>query len=958
MKIELSFLKSKVAKRIFSLILITSLLPISILAYFSFNQVDTLITDKSMYQLRQESKRYGLSLLERLIILDEKLSFIETVYHTDGINQRITPESLNHHYNSIINIKPNTEIEILHGNNNQAPIVNASQKQHLLEGHSVLTSQTNTAGFSDLWLLKINQKDSSTDSNPTNKTIIAALLNPEYVWGLVENLDYHIGICVHNDPAGFLFCSSPAYKTIINQYQSVNITDTSDFLHKTENQQSYFISHWNLFLHSRFFSSDFNIYSISEKKQIIESTHFLQDIFWFAVLLTFAVIVFFSMVLIRLNLIPLERLMEGIERISNKDFNHQVIVQSNDEFGQLANSFNAMSAQLGHSVDILKAMAEIDRLILSNIRLEDIIAITIKKLSTVIHSDSASVILLETNNKINIYYEYGEASGKIIQLSSEISQHNLSTVFSESTMTISASDSRIPEYVGPLLNKGASNFLLIPVSTQKRASAILIFAYNNPLKPDPDDCTHAREFADHFGVAISNFRWKTKLYQQANYDPITNLPNRNLVKNRLSKAIINASTNHTKIAVLFLDLDRFKNVNDFLGHSTGDHLLNLISKRISSCLPESCLFGRLGGDEFVIIICDIEDSLSVDKIINKVLGSLHHPFMLNRQKVHMATSIGAAIYPEHGTTQELLLKNADAAMYHAKSVGNGSYEYYNAELNAADAAKLEIDSALYQAVRNNEFELYYQPQVNVSTGLIVGAEALIRWNHPNKGRIPPDEFIPIAEQNGLIMAIGDWVLDIACKQNKEWQLQGLPKISMSINLTAKQFTQSNLVNLVKLALHNNNLDVKYLDLEITETAAMVNVSKTLETLNELSALGVNLSVDDYGTGYSSLSYLKDFPVQTLKIDQSFVRDMVKIPKNMAIVKSTIILAHHLDMKVIAEGVENPEELAFIQKEGCDLYQGYLFSPPVNATQFAALLTHQSNIDLSNELIAPIAVGSD
>ncbi len=605
-----------------------------------------------------------------------------------------------------------------------------------------------------------------------------------------------------------------------------------------------------------------------------------------------------------------------------------------------------MSAQLGNSVDVLKAMAEIDRLILSNIRLEEIITTAITQLGNVIHCNTTSVVLLEANNKINIYYEYGHSSGKIVSIESTTSEQHVAHVFSKASLLINDTEGELPNYVAPLLSKGAHNFLLLPVSTQRKPAAILIFAYTDSVMPDPDQSMYAREFADRFGVALSNVRWKTKLYTQANYDTVTNLPNRNLVKNKLENAIQSAHIKNKQFGVLFLDLDRFKHVNDSFGHSSGDMLLKLISERIRKCLPDSCIFGRLSGDEFIVITHEFNNKKQIDRLAANILTSLKHPFVLSNQNLHIATSIGIAIYPEHGDNQESLLKNADAAMYYAKSIGNGGFEYYKQEQNAGNSARLQIDSALHEALTNHEFELYYQPQINVKTGQIVGAEALIRWNHPVKGRVSPAEFIPIAEQNGLILAIGDWVLEKACKQNKQWQAQQLPKICMSINLTSKQFTQPNLVNQVKEVLHNNNLDVKYLDLEITETAAMVDVSKTLTTLNELYALGVNLSVDDYGTGYSSLSYLKDFPVQRLKIDQSFVRDMIKIPKNRAIVKSTITLGHLLNMKVIAEGVENPEELAFIKAEGCDIYQGYLFSPPVSAEQFAKLLANQNIYDMS------------
>lgn len=685
---------------------------------------------------------------------------------------------------------------------------------------------------------------------------------------------------------------------------------------------------------------------MANKQQASQSTQFLQDIFVAVLLLAIAVIIFFSLLLIRRNMIPLENLMEGMKRVSDNDFKYQIVVNSNNEFGELANSFNKMSSQLGHTVNVLTTMAEIDRLILSDTKLQKFITITITRLTGAINCNAASVILLDSkadvNKNIRVFYKNKNGSGKIMQQKSAISKLERSVVFSKSTLLINDEDNCLPSYVAPLVTSGARNFLIVPVTVQNKSAAMLVFGYNNQYKPDRNDCAYAREFADHFAVALSNVSWKSKLHSQANYDTVTDLPNRHLVTRKLKNAIANARENNQQFAILFLDLDRFKSVNDSLGHSAGDTLLKMISKRIKLCLPENCLLGRLGGDEFIILINTLKNANQIEKIVKHILDTLKHPFILKMHKIHIATSIGVAIYPDHGLNQETLLKNADAAMYHAKSIGHGGHEYYSIELNAADAAKLAIESELHLALQNEEFELYYQPQLNVNSGLIVGAEALIRWNHPSRGRVPPNDFIPVAEQSGFIMELGDWVLNQACKQNKLWQMQGLPKIRMSVNLTSKQFAQTNLVSLVKHALYSNNLNVEHLDLEITETAAMVDVKQTLTTLNELRSLGLSLSVDDYGTGYSSLSYLKDFPIQTLKIDQSFIRDMTRVPKNMAIVKSTIILGHHLNLNVIAEGVENAEELAFLKAEGCNAYQGYLFSPPVPADQFAKLLANHGS----------------
>lgn len=937
MNIELSFLKSKVAKRIFSLLLVASLLPIFLLAFFSFNQVDTLITDISKYQLRQEAKRYGLSLLERLILAEQKLDFIGSIY-SDGSHYAIpkTDNDLFEYFKSINLINTDQAIRTIYGPGNKLPELLEQQKHRLHNGESVIVISNHNHTTPQVWLFNSRLHDTHSGAH-----ITAGLLDSDYLWGLSDNIDYQIGICTRHRDAGILFCTEPSLASTIsnflNQYQSNEVQDNFDVT-----EQNAFVTSWDLFLDSRFFTSDITIFSISDTLQATRTSQFLKKIFWFVTALTIAVIIFFSLLLIRRNMIPLEDLMEGVKRISNNDFSHKVRVRGDDEFGSLAHSFNTMSAKLENSVEVLKTLSEIDRLILSNIKLKEIIKITITRLSNVIDCLTTSVVLIESNNKIKIYYEYGKDSGKIVSIENTTSDQHISRVFASSTLLVDKTDKELPSYVGPLLSKGAEKFLLVPVSSQTKPSAIIVFAYDKDNNPTHDDYTYSREFADRFGVAVSNVRWKTKLFNQANYDNVTSLPNRHKVKNKLNKAISSARASKKRFGVLFLDLDRFKHVNDSLGHSSGDLLLKLIAERINSILPTKCLLGRLGGDEFVILTDQFRDYHQIDTLIKRILDSLKHPFMLSDQNIHIGASIGVAVYPDHGDNHETLLKNADSAMYYAKSLKNGGYEYFNAERNAVNTSRLAIESALHQAIQLNEFELYYQPQVHVKTGLIVGAEALIRWNHPTKGRVSPAEFIPIAEQNGLIIDIGDWVLQTACSQNRSWQTQGLPAICMSVNLTARQFTQPNLVRQVKDVLNNNQLDVKYLDLEITETAAMVDISRTLNTLNQLSLLGINISVDDYGTGYSSLSYLKDFPVHRLKIDQSFVRNLIKTPKNRAIIKSTITLGHQLNMQVIAEGVENPEELAFIHAEGCDIYQGYLFSPPVSASEFTALLKKQLN----------------
>ncbi|MED4581698.1 EAL domain-containing protein [Brevibacillus choshinensis] len=432
---------------------------------------------------------------------------------------------------------------------------------------------------------------------------------------------------------------------------------------------------------------------------------------------------------------------------------------------------------------------------------------------------------------------------------------------------------------------------------------------------------------------------EAKVNYLAFHDALTGLPNRRFVEEKLDAMIEEARQLEYIFYVMFLDLDRFKLVNDSLGHDYGDLLLKEAAMRLSNCIGQRGVVSRLGGDEFMVIMADVSEE-TVVQVADSLNRTIEQSFLINGHELYITTSIGISRYPMDGEDRHGLMKTADTAMYSAKERGKNSYHMYAPDLQQITSDKMFIQNELNRALALGELTLYYQPQVSATDGAIVGMEALIRWNHPERGLVSPDQFIAVAEETGLIVPIGEWVLQTACQQNKVWQDLGLPPIRVAVNLSARQFLKKDFTQMVADILEQTGLAPHFLELEITEST-MIDVHRASNTLAELKRLGVYIAIDDFGTGYSSLSYLKEFPLNRLKIDRSFVRDMKKSASNRAIVSTIISMAHHLELKVIAEGVETDDDLAFLQEHLCEEVQGYLFSKPLPLEEITSYLQEQT-----------------
>ena len=431
---------------------------------------------------------------------------------------------------------------------------------------------------------------------------------------------------------------------------------------------------------------------------------------------------------------------------------------------------------------------------------------------------------------------------------------------------------------------------------------------------------------------------------QAHHDALTNLPNRTLFGDRLSHALRKILRTDGKLSVFYLDLDGFKTINDSLGHMVGDELLVQVAKRLSDVLRDDDTVGRMGGDEFTVLLEDIEGHADVVRLAERVIEVFRTPFVLDGQELYITTSIGISVYPGDGQTEELLLRNADIAMYKAKDQGRNNYHFFTSSLERLAKHRLSLETMLRNAVKNEEFELYYQPVLTLGNGVemasLSGFEALLRWETKDQGFIGPDTFIPVAESTGMILPLGEWVLNAACRQARVWVDMGFSDIKIAINLSAKQFQQANIFDMILSAIREAGIGFHNVALEITESMVMQNVHGSIEILSRLREKGISISMDDFGTGYSSLNYLKTLPIDILKIDRTFVKDVTESKDDRAIASSIITLGHNLDMRIVAEGVETPEQRDFLSEQGCDMVQGYYFGKPLPAKEAIAPFVNQ------------------
>ncbi|MFN0179881.1 MAG: EAL domain-containing protein [Gemmatimonadales bacterium] len=664
---------------------------------------------------------------------------------------------------------------------------------------------------------------------------------------------------------------------------------------------------------------------------------------------------------VRRRLIPLEALHQGTRRLAEQDFAARVDISSGDEIEDLANSFNKMATQIGTQFESLQRAADIDRAVLSLVDRNKIVETALTRLPELADIAAGALALLEPGERSGATVWCVERGGPVNRTPEPLALLDAEEALIRAgtgTMQFRSDDPALPPFARPLTDLGRGRIEIHPFRFGEDIAGAIAVRHTASEGGTRSESLQVARLADQVAVALGNARLVERVRFLAFYDYLTGLPNRMLYKERLGEALARAERHGGYVAVCFLDLDQFSNINDSLGHDLGDRLIAQVATRLQAVCRETDTVARLGadlavievarlgGDEFTVVLPDLADPQDAGRVARRLLDCLREPFRLGTHEVFVSTSIGIAIYPEDGRTIDDLLKNADVAMYQAKEAGRNGYRMYSPAMNADAVARHQLEQRLRRAVEDREFALVYQPIIDLATGQVTGAEALVRWNHPDRGVVSPAEFIAFTEESGLIVRLGEWILRQACEQAKAWEATGRQPLRLGINLSARQLQDLDIVSSVRGILEETGLDPTSLVLELTESALMRPDGPIAAAIRALSALGVRFAIDDFGTGYSSLAYLKHFPVGSLKIDRAFVRPIPHDRESVAIATAIVALARALDFEVVAEGVENEEQARFLLELGCHRAQGYLIGPPVSPEEFIRFVDARAHLDLA------------
>jgi diguanylate cyclase (GGDEF)-like protein len=633
-------------------------------------------------------------------------------------------------------------------------------------------------------------------------------------------------------------------------------------------------------------------------------------------------------------LAPLRELRVGLPGLQARRFESLAAVGT-DEPRALIETFNRSAASLQEQFHALETLGEIDKLLLGSAQLEQVLEGILARVQTVTRCHCVGITLRDADapGRGRVYLAANGLTDLPVTRV-ELDDDMLTTLIAESRgLTVARAEQTRHSFLKPLEEIGAAFFWVWPVNVSERVEAILAVGYREAPAADPHLARSGGQFAERLAVALSKSARDERLYRQAHYDPLTSLPNRILFRDRLAQEIANSTAGLSRGALLYIDLDHFKRVNDSVGHSAGDQLLSIVAQRLRTCVKEGDTVARLGGDEFTVILRNVADPSSARTVGERIIESLQLPVNIGGRDHFVCASIGITLFPDDGSAIDDVMRNADTAMYRAKDLGRGCTTFFDPNMNAK--ATIPTETGLHRALRRREFSLFYQPQFTVSNGALAGVEALLRWQTARDGMRQPNEFVPAAEESGLIIDIGGWVLDAACAQLASWRDQNIAPPRLALNVSAQQLKHSEFPKLVRRALDKYGLAPTLLELELTESVFADEAAGA--TLERLHQLGVHLALDDFGTGYSSLSYLRQYPIGTVKIDRTFLEEVPQNPASATLVETIIVMAHALGKRVVAEGIETADQLEFLRERRCDIAQGFYLARPLSTQVVSELL---------------------
>ncbi len=932
--------RNRFGHRLLLLFLVCAMLPVAALAYVSFVAVTQQLHESSFGRLQQDGQTLAAGISERLLFLDRDLSQVtpRSVPCRPGDTEApLCDGSLLYEFTSLAFI-PNTGKAVQYFGSPIAVAVYRQRARKLAGRGGGLALGARVSGRPVVYLAR-----TATDSL-NGRGILIGAVDLEYLWDgaapnpLIPTRELHVfddsnhvlyqsatgeGALPSTIPMGFEAASGRFEWTIAGLPYLGAYT-------RIQAPAGLTAPRWTLVL--------------SEDRAAVEAPMAeFRRTFPIVALLSILVALLLGMSQLRRKVAPLVALQEGTRRLANQQFDQPVTVSSGDEFSELADSFNTMSDRIARQFQALVTAAETDRAVLSSVDTDRIVEAVLHRMRDVCLCDQVAVLLIgpevDRDGVTGVLHIGGGNLGAGIATPVRVASEEMERL-RLANESLALEGGSPPAWLAAFGQGGGESILVLPLMLQDELLGAVVLGGVDGVGRGAEEILQARRVAGQVALALANARKVDQIRTMAYFDSLTELPNRVSFKRRIGEELERSRREHRMFAVCLLDLDHFSRVNDTLGHKIGDRLVQEVASRLRRCCAgtgPAAEVARLGGDEFTILVPDLGDGPGVTSLLERILDSFNTPFALDGHEVFVSASIGVATYPVDGRDLEDLLKNADVAMYQAKRGGRGTFRIFASPMGRFAQQRLALEGQLRKAIDAGQFALWYQPTVDMATRKVVGAEALIRWHHPERGMVFPGEFIELCEETGLIVPIGEWVLRTACAQSRQWQREGLPAIPVAINLSGQQLRGAAIVDLVGEILAEYGLEPGLLDLELTESILMGDTAGAHAALPALAALGVGLAIDDFGTGYSSLSYLKHFPVDTIKIDRSFIREVATNPADTAITAAVIAMGHALGLRIVGEGVETTEQFEGLRKLGCDVIQGNWASRPLPADAFAAHL---------------------
>ncbi len=919
-----------VGKRIVGLFLLAAIVPMLFTITMAYHEFNEGMRREAAKSLRDRAKEYGFELLTRLRYTNEKALQIVREVEAGRDLESGFGDFLLGGFDAVWTLPNET---VLATDAYKLPTIPPS----------AFNAELLSSGNPQLLLGEQNELILLHSVKPGGgPQYLAFKVSAAEIWGDREGLTYTAEYCVFTPAGAPLHCTAPMGASLQTELQAASADPaTNTFVEWSDEGETYFAARWQLFLEQSFGLDGFAIVAMQQKTFALRSGAQFRRIFAPSAILVLLLVGVLSLSYVSRSLTPLRKLTEIARRFADGHLSSRVQIATGDEFEKLADAFNNMAGRLGRQISALEALSDIDRLILTGAKLDQVSERVLRYLIDVVDYGAAGVIIRAPDapgmgSMISAKAGEGSQTQRIrfptrVRNSSDVSRDTRQAV-------VVARDAPVADRFSQL---GYPVAVYLPVLLGNKVKGLLVLGLPTETQLPEEETRQCQDLAGRFSVALASAEREETLHRQAHFDELTGLPNRQLMKDRLEQCIASQRNDTGFGALLFLDLDRFKEVNDVSGHTVGDAVLCQTSERITAAVRDGDTVARLGGDEFVVILPNVTGERIVRSTATRLLQQLSEGFSVRGADHYLSASIGIATFPADGTTVETLLQNADAAMYRAKDAGRNRFEFYSKSQNAESRRRIRLERDLRKAVTAAELEVHYQPQLKLANSEISGAEALVRWTHPVHGRVGPDEFIPLAEDTDLIIDLGSLVIEKACKDLRDILNHGWHPGVLSINVSARQLADSNFETAVMEPIQRYGIHPGYIQLEITETTVAQNRMIAIEVLESLQEKGIRIALDDFGTGYSSLSYLQQMPFDSLKIDKSFV-DRIgsgETPDNLC--KTIIKMAEQLGKRSIAEGVETIEQLNFLRRNDCDIVQGYYYSRPLPFNEFREFVGEQS-----------------